>query len=112
MQTILHLISEQDWTAAQAAGEWRPESLESEGFIHGSKDQDQLFRVAQRLYAGRADLLALEVDTAALGDALVVEPSRSGELYPHIYGPLPVSAVVSIHKLELDDRGEFSLAVL
>ena len=110
MPIIYHLTNRADWAAAQAAGQLRPESLAAEGFIHCSKDQEQMLRVAQRLYPGRADLLALEVDTALLAAPLVTEPSRSGELYPHIYGPLEIGAVTAIRPLIPNDGGGFALA--
>ena len=110
MAMILHLISDSEWASARPAGEWRPPSLADEGFIHCSKDEEQMLRVAQRLYAGRADLLALAVDTDQMADPVILEPSRSGELYPHIYGPLPVKAVTQVFRLVLDDAGNFSLA--
>ncbi len=110
MTLILHLISEADWALARAAGEWRPPSLEAEGFIHCSKDEDQMLRVAQRLYAGRADLLALEVDAELVKSSVIYEPSRSGEIYPHIYGPLPTETVVNVLRLEPDDKGNFFVA--
>ena len=109
MATILHLVSEQDWETARSTGQWRPPSLDDEGFIHGSSNTEQVLRVAQRLYAGRTDMLVLEVETERLTQPLVIEPSRSGELYPHIYGPLDVSAVLRVLKLELDEAGGFSI---
>ena len=109
MPTIFHLITETDWQTAGPAGEWRPPSLADEGFVHCSKDQDQLFRVAQRLYAGRDDLLALELDTAKLTHSVITEPSRSGELYPHIYGPLELAAVQQVWRLTPDANGNFTL---
>jgi uncharacterized protein (DUF952 family) len=105
----LHLIQRADWEAAQASTEWRAESLATEGFIHCSQDAAQMLRVAQRLYAGRPDLLALEVDTARLAAPVKREPSRSGELYPHIYGPLNTDAVVKVRPLLLDAQGRFCL---
>ena len=109
MPIIYHLTNRGDWAAAQDAGQLRPESLAAEGFIHCSQDQVQMLRVAQRLYAGRADLLALEVDTALLAAPVVTEPSRSGELYPHIYGPLEIGAVIAARPLIPNDGGGFAL---
>ena len=63
---IYHLARRADWAAGQAAGEYRAPSLDAEGFIHASGDEAQLLRVAARLFAGSADLLALEVATARL----------------------------------------------
>ena len=109
MPIIYHLTRRADWTAAQDGGQLRPESLAAEGFIHCSQDPAQMLRVAQRLYAGRADLLALEVDTALLAAPVVTEPSRSGELYPHIYGPLEIGAVTNVRPLTPEDGGGFAL---
>ena len=109
MAKILHLISVDDWNAAQASGEWRPPSLAEEGFIHCSRDEEQLLGVAQRLYAGRADLLVLEVETEGLAHPVVSEPSRSGELYPHIYGPLDLAAVGRVFRLVPNEETGFSI---
>ncbi len=109
MATIYHLITERDWETAQAAGQFRPASLADEGFVHCSQDTEQMLRVAQRRYAGRDDLLALAVDTERLRYRVVAEPSRSGEIYPHIYGPLDTVAVVQMWRLVLDEAGTFSL---
>ncbi len=103
--TIYHLIARDAWERAQSAAEYRAESLETEGFIHCSQDLEQLLRVADRLYAGRADLLALEVDTRRLASAVKWEPARSGEVYPHIYGPLSTGAVVGVRALAVADNG-------
>ena len=47
----------------------------------------------------------LHVDIESLGEALKWEPSRGGDLFPHLYGPLPVSAVVEARPLGLDADG-------
>lgn len=109
MPIIHHLTTQAQWNAAQTSGQLRPASLDTEGFIHCSKDTAQMLRVAQRLYPGRADLLALAVDTDQLAAPVITEPSRSGELYPHIYGPLPVSAVTARQRLTPDTAGTFTL---
>ena len=110
MPTIFHLIDQAAWDTARAQSEHRAESLASEGFIHCSEDEEQLLRVAERLYAGRPDLLALEVDLDRLASPLKREPSRSGEIYPHIYGPLNLDAVVKVWQLPLDAAGVHYLA--
>ena len=98
---IYHLARRADWAAGRAAGEYRAPSLDAEGFIHASGDEAQLLRVAARLFAGRADLLALEVATARLdgGAPVVPEAAGSGEIYPHIYGPINLDAVISARAL-------------
>jgi uncharacterized protein (DUF952 family) len=108
MALIYHLIKQADWEAARVAAEYRAESLAAEGFIHCSEDKAQLLRVANRLYGGRKDMLTLEVDTDRLTSPVKREPSRSGEIYPHIYGPLNTSAVIRVLSLPLDADGKFA----
>ncbi len=108
MSIIYHLIDQASWDSARSTHEHRADSLAAEGFIHCSEDQDQLLRVANRLYSGRKDMLALAVDPELLSAPLKREPSRSGEVYPHIYGPLNTDAVVKVHALTLDTTGTFA----
>ena len=98
---IYHLAFRADWEAGLAAGEYVAPSLAEEGFIHASGDEEQMLRVAARLFAGREDLLALEVDAEQLGvDSPVIrEAARSGEIYPHVYGPINPGAVVRVRAL-------------
>lgn len=107
MARIFHLITERDWESTRGARHWRPDSLGDEGFIHCSRDQEQATRVVTRLYPDRPDMLALEVDTGKLNYPVVSEPSRSGEIYPHIYGPLELSAVVMVWRVMLDGNGGY-----
>ena len=109
MASILHLIDRASWDEAQSRGEHRPESLASEGFIHCSRDEEQMLRVARRLYPGREDMLVLELDTGRLEAPIKREPSRSGEIYPHIYGPLNLEAVEKVWRLEPDTDEGYSL---
>ncbi len=110
---IYHLAFRSDWEAGVAAGEYRAPSLAEEGFIHASGNEAQMLGVASRLFAGRTDLLALEVDTERLpeGSPVVREPSRSGEIYPHVYGPINPDAVVRIRVLmpDSEEQGGFAL---
>jgi uncharacterized protein (DUF952 family) len=57
---------------------------------------EQLAETARRYFSGYEELLLLAIDPALLGDALKFEPSRDGALFPHIHGPLPLVAVVSV----------------
>lgn len=110
MARIFHLITEEDWESARDSHEWRPGSLADEGFIHCSKDEEQAMRVVARLYSGHTDMLALEVDTEKLNCPVISEPSRSGEIYPHIYGPLEIGAVVKIWRVKADVQGAYALS--
>lgn len=111
---IYHLAFRSDWEAGLAAGEYQAPSLAGEGFNHASGDEEQMLRVAARLFAGRTDLLALDVDTERLGEdsPVIREPARSGEMYPHVYGPINPDAVVRVRALIPDaaDPAAFTLA--
>jgi uncharacterized protein (DUF952 family) len=81
----------------------------ADGFIHFST-RAQVEETAARHFAGGRDLLLVAVDAARLGDKLKWEASRGGDLFPHLYGPLPLSAVVFARPLPLgsDGRHDFS----
>ena len=73
-----------------------------DGFIHLSASHQVAGTVAKH-YTGQPDLLLLTIDPARLGPALKWEPSRGGELFPHLYGPLPLDAIRAAERLELGD---------
>ena len=109
MTTIYHLTNKTDWETAQPSGEYEAPSLADEGFIHCSKDVPQLLKVAARLYQGRTDLQVLDLDLDKLDSLVKYESSRSGEVYPHIYGKLNLGAVVRVRNLGVDSRGQHFL---
>ncbi|PKB70432.1 MAG: hypothetical protein BZY87_10730 [SAR202 cluster bacterium Io17-Chloro-G6] len=109
MALIYHLIYKSAWENARPAGEYSAPSLAEEGFIHCSKDIPQLLQVAARLYPGETNLLVLDVDLDKLTAPLKREPSRSGEIYPHIYGKLNADAVVRERALNVSADGEHYL---
>ena len=111
MAIIYHLVPESHWETARTEPEYRADSLATEGFIHCSKDHAQALAVANRLYGGRRDMLVLEVETERLASPLKHEPSRSGEIYPHIYGPLNTGAVTAVFKLQVDQDGRFTALI-
>jgi uncharacterized protein (DUF952 family) len=98
-RTLLHLCSARAWSCAQASGELRPESLSSVGFVHLSTPP-QVHLPANRLYRGREDLVLLHIDPARLDSPVRWEPGVPTDpesmLFPHLYGPLPVSAVTKV----------------
>lgn len=94
--TILHITNKLAWEAAQQAGAYTAPSLDSEGFIHFSTPA-QVQWVAERFYAGQADLVLLEVDPALLTAELRYEESEPGQWFPHLYGPLNLDAVRAVH---------------
>ena len=93
------------WRAAEAAGRFDGAPVDlADGFIHFSS-ASQLRETAARHFSGQADLLLVAVDPEALGAALKWEPSRGGALFPHLYAPLPFSAVRKVEELALDSGG-------
>jgi len=90
---IYKVCTAAEWRAAKALGRYEgaPVDLE-DGFIHFSAPQ-QLRETVRRYFAEIGDLVLLEVDSGPLGDALRWEPSRGGDLFPHLYGQLPLSTV-------------------
>ena len=105
MAVIYHLTRNDAWALAQEAGEYEAPSLAEEGFIHCSADEAQMLRVAQRLYPGETGLQVLDVDESRLRAGVKREPSRSGEIYPHIYGRINLDAVLRVRDLGLNDGG-------
>ena len=100
--TVFHLASQADWEAAQSKGDYRVPSLEKEGFIHCS-DADQIPRIGRSHFSGRKDVLLLEIDPAKAGARVIYEDLYEGhELFPHLYGPLPLSAVVHVSPFDPD----------
>jgi uncharacterized protein (DUF952 family) len=99
------LVDRAEWTAALAAGAYAGSALDrADGYIHMSTSA-QLAETARRHYAGRSDLVLVEVDLAPLGEALKWEASRGGDLFPHLFAPLPVSADAPQRGLSVDADG-------
>lgn len=93
------------WRDAEAAGRFDGAPVDlADGFIHFSTAA-QAPETAAKHFAGQDDLLLIAVDAAALGKALLYEPSRGGALFPHLYGPLPLSAVRHVAKLPVGPDG-------
>lgn len=91
---IYHITSELEWHQAQPKGTYKPANYAADGFIHCSK-QEQVVTVANRVYPNQNGLILLQIDTGKLPVPVKEENLEGGaELFPHIYGVLPVSAVV------------------
>jgi uncharacterized protein (DUF952 family) len=109
---LVHLCPKDDWSAAQIRGELRPESLSDVGFIHLSTPQ-QVHLPANRLYRGRADLVLLHIDPTHLDSPirweLGVATDPESMMFPHLYGPLPVDAVIDVTSYLPDADGQFPM---
>jgi len=92
-----------------ASGEYAPQAFAREGFIHCSYAH-QVCAVANRLFKGRTDLVLFEIDPTKLRSAVIDENLEGGnEVFPHIYGKLPMQAVVRVHELPSRDDAEFQM---
>lgn len=103
--TIFHLAEPQHWEQAQSSGSYVQSTLgrtlAQEGFIHCSSAQ-QWPTVRRTFYAQHPDpLLLLEIDELRLAEPPVIEVGNptTGEMFPHLYRPLPVDAVVRVTEL-------------
>ena len=107
---ILHVMPRTSWSAAQKAGVYTADTLAGQGFIHCSK-AGQVLRVADTVFAGQQGLLLLVIDPARLTSKLRWEPGvdLTTELFPHVYGPINLDAVVDMLDFEPDSDGKFHL---
>lgn len=102
---IYHMCKRAEWDAARAAGRYEGSSQDAaDGFIHFST-AEQIVESAAKHRAGQADLVLIEVAAGQLGPALRWEQSRGGQLFPHLYGKLPLDAVRRVTELPLGADG-------
>lgn len=103
--TIFKIVNAHEWALAEAEGRFIGSPVDiDDGFIHFSTAA-QVAETARRHFAGRKNLLLVAIHVAPLGEALKWEPSRGGDLFPHLYDTLDLSAVAEIWPLPLDDEG-------
>lgn len=104
MSRVYKILARTEWEAARAAGRYDGSALDrSDGFIHLSTGA-QALETARRHFAGQADLVVLEIEADGL-PALRWEPSRGGDLFPHLYAPLDPGLVRSVSEAPLGDDG-------
>lgn len=105
MSLIYKLLSQAEWAHALALGRFEGSEVDlADGFIHFSAGT-QAQETAAKWFAGRTDLMLLSVEADVLGEALKWEPSRGGELFPHLYAPLAVDDVIEARPLGLGPDG-------
>ncbi len=99
------LVDGAEWAAALAIGAYAGSAVDlADGYIHMSTAA-QLAGTARRHYAGRTDLVLVEVALEPLGAALKWEASRGGDLFPHLFAPLPAGADAPQRGLSVDAEG-------
>jgi uncharacterized protein (DUF952 family) len=105
MGVIYKISPEAPWREAERAGTFTGAPVDlADGYIHFSTGE-QARETAARHFAGQGDLVLVAVDTDRLGEALRWEPSRGGALFPHLYAPLAMDAVLWVRPLPLGPDG-------
>ncbi len=108
---IIHICSTTTWKAVKEQGYYEADSLKSQGFIHCSKPE-QVVKVADFNFKGTKDLILLLIDEEKVKPEIKYEDGGSGELYPHIYGPLNIDAVIGTVDFPTEADGNFKLPKL
>ena len=105
VRTIYKICPASAWREAERQGVYHGSADDArDGYIHFST-ASQVAETARKHFVGQTGLFLIEVDADALGDALRWEPSRDGELFPHLYGELDLGAVTAILDLRARSDG-------
>lgn len=113
---LFHLALRAEWLRARTAGSYDrstvDRSLAEEGFVHCSF-AEQVQATADRFYRGRDDVVLLRIDPDRLDVTVRVEAvPGSGQAFPHVYGPLPVGAVVAVDPVPVGADGRLDVGGL
>jgi uncharacterized protein (DUF952 family) len=109
MKPIYHIAEIREFERAARCGECVPDRFGPDGFIHCSYAH-QLKGVAESKFRGKKGLILLQIDRSRVPSAIVDESLVGGELlFPHIYGPLPMTAVTSVREVSVPEHAPFEL---
>lgn len=98
--TAFKVLTADQWAVLERDGQFTGAPVDlADGYIHMST-ADQLDETLAKHFAGQSGLVIAEIDLGGFGDALKWEPSRGGALFPHLYAPLPLAAVVAVRHFE------------
>jgi uncharacterized protein (DUF952 family) len=112
VRTIYKICPASAWREAERQGVYRGSADDSrDGFIHFST-ASQVAETAKKHFFGQTGLFLIAVDAAALGEALRLEPSRNGELFPHLYGELDLGAVTGVFDMHARSDGTHDIPEL
>src|SRR4051812_49009569 len=112
MSVIYHISRKTDWEAALKSGAYSADSLRTEGFIHCSTAA-QVIATADRLFKGRRGLVLLSIDTDKVTAEIRYENLEGGiDLFPHVYGAIPVAAIAGVHDFAPCADGTFAMPTL
>jgi uncharacterized protein (DUF952 family) len=113
---ILHITTPNEWGKARLEGEYTAPSLQSDGFIHCSTIK-QTTDTANIFFKGQTGLILLCIDEGKLKSVCKFEEPVGGgqhdptvgNLFPHVYGPINLSAVIKVVDFPVNDAGFFEL---
>lgn len=104
-RSLYKVLSAEIWKAAESVGELQGTGIDlQDGFIHLSS-ADQVQETVALHFAGQSDLVLVAIDAEALGETLRWESSRNDQLFPHVYGVIPMAAVERVDPLPLGADG-------
>lgn len=104
-EDVFKVATRAAWQAACRDGVFRGSDDDlRDGFVHLSA-RHQLLGTLERHFNGQADLVLISFKSADLGNALKWEPSRNGDLFPHLYAGLPTAAARAVYDLTLGADG-------
>lgn len=102
---VFKILSARAWAIACVEGAFQGSPGDArDGYIHLSA-WSQVSATAAKYFSGQGDLMIVAFDVAKLGDALRWEPARGGDLFPHLYAPLPVPAALWARAMPLGSDG-------
>lgn len=93
---IFHIACKDDWERQKDQPSYSTETLDSEGFIHCSREE-QIPGTIRRCFRKRRDLRILKIDTARLGVPVIYEAAEDGSgFFPHVFGAIIKTAIVEV----------------
>lgn len=108
-QYIYHFTERETFEQAQTKGEYTPRPFEKDGFIHCST-KEQVLHVANFIAPKDGDLVLLKIDSEKVEPEIIYENLEGGtKLFPHVYGPLNLDAVLGSERFDVNSKGEFEL---
>jgi uncharacterized protein (DUF952 family) len=103
---MYHLVPRQEWLAADPSRAYTPAAFATDSFVHCTDGEQEVADTANRYYATLADdLLILRLDRTQL-EPFIRYDDASG-IFPHIYGPIARSAILSVTQMRRDQAGQW-----
>lgn len=106
---IYHITTWNEYKKALLSGLYITSSLENEGFIHASA-QEQVVGTGNLLFRGQPGLVVMVIDTVKLSSEVKLEPviiNGVESKFPHIYGPINMAAVIGVVDFAVNPDGYF-----